>query len=158
MNKERVDVENLTVTGTSPQSGNVSVSEEVLVIINQAYGPNGDHLVGVQDVSFDGFPALSVYVKGGGREGMVHLSPIHGDRRKKGLALPSGTKCELFCPVSREPLRKVDPGTDGSAEFYAVYLSPKLSPSSAVFISDVWDDHTSRVIDNDELVSAYLIE
>jgi hypothetical protein len=156
MNKERVDVENLTVTGNTPETESVSVSEGVVIIINQAYGPNGDKLVGVSDVTFDGFPAVSLWVKGGGQEGMVHLSPIHGDHRKEGLTLPSGTKCELFCPVSRQPLTQVDLDEDGDAEHFAIYLSPKLSPSSAVYLSNVWDDYNSRVMDNDELISSWL--
>lgn len=158
MNKSRVDVENLTVSGGRQSSENISVREEVVVIINQAYGPNGDKLIGGGGVTFDGFPAITVFVKGGGLEGLVHLSPIHGDHRKEGLTLPSGTKCELFCPVSREPLVKIDMGGDGEVEYYAIYLSEKLSPSSAVYLSDRWDDHSSRVIDNDELISSYFKE
>ena len=47
---------------------------------------------------------------------------------------------------------------DGDAEHYVIYLSPKLSPSSAVYLSNVWDDYNSRVMDNNELVSHWLKE
>lgn len=155
MAKESIDVDNLTVNDSASGSDSISVSDGVVVIINQAYGPTGERLVGLSDVTFDGFPAVTLLVRAGDQEGLVHLSPIHGDRRKEGLALPAGTKCELLCPVSRQPLDKVDePGT-GSEEYFAIYLSPDRSLSSAVFVSDVWDHYNSRVIDNDELISKW---
>lgn len=150
-----VDSEELTVTGTEPTSDNLSVNEGVMVIINQAYGPTGEKLVGIGSVTFDGFPALTLLVRAGDQEGLVHLSPIHGDRRKEGLALPAGTRCELLCPVSKQPLDKVEGlGGDG-VNYYAVYLSAARTMSSAVYLSDLWDHYASRVMDHDELISVW---
>jgi hypothetical protein len=133
-----------------------SDGSDVVVIVTQAYGPKGDSLVGISDVEFDGHPAVTVKVRGGGQEGLVHLSPIHGDGRKKGIDLPSGTRCELLCPVSGQPLDLVGEVEDGSgARYFAIYLTPQLSRGSMVMVSDVWGHYHSRIIDDFELISAW---
>jgi hypothetical protein len=154
-----VDRRNLRITGrhkavTDP---NVSVQNDVLVIVTQAYGPRGDNLVGISDVTFDGHPAVTIGVRAAGREGLVHLSPIHGDTRKGGMIdLDGGTRCELFCPVSKQPLDLVGEVEDGSgARYYAIYLTPALSRGSLVMVSDLWGHYHSRIIDDFELISAW---
>ena len=155
-----VDRRNLTITGrhravTGPH---LAVSEkEVLVIVTQAYGPRGDNLVGISDVAFDEHPAVTIGVRANGREGFVHLSPIHGDSRKEGMIdIPGGTRCELFCPVSRLPLDLVGEVEDGSgARYYAIYLTPQLSRGTMVMVSDLWGHYHSRIIDDFELISAW---
>jgi hypothetical protein len=88
---------------------------------------------------------------------MVHLSPIHGAARKQGhIDIPAGTRCELFCPVSKLPLEIVGEVEDGSgARYYAIYLTPQLSKGSMVMVSDVWGHYHSRIIDDFELISAW---
>ena len=154
-----VDRRNLTITGkhraiTTPQ---LTVENDVVVIVTQAFGPQGHNLVGISDVTFDGHPAVTLKVKADGREGLVHLSPVHGDSRKEGMIdIPGGTKCELLCPVSGAPLDIVGEVEDGSgARYYAIYLTPQLSRGSMVMISDVWGHYHSRIIDDFELISAW---
>lgn len=150
--KEHVDVEHLTVTGSSSTEG-VTI-DDVIVVVTQAYGPDGEKLIGVEDVSFDGFPAISLKVKAGDREGLVHLSPIHGDARKTGLTdIPRGTKCELSSPVSGKPLDRVGSIDGSDAHWYAIYLSPRLAAGPAVYVSDTWGHFHSRIVDNNELIS-----
>lgn len=130
----------------------------VQIIVNQIYGPGGDPLIGVSDVKFDGHPALTIGVQlPDGREGLVHLSPIHGDARKAGMIdIEAGTKCALFCPVSKQPLEKVDdiPGTHG-ASYYALYRTKALSKGSMILVSDVWGHYHSRVIDEFEVIASF---
>ncbi|MEM9461929.1 MAG: hypothetical protein AAGF11_47660 [Myxococcota bacterium] len=160
MGREDVDVDNLQITGAAPRSGPdapITVRDEVIIVVNQAYGPRGDPLIGFGDVVFDGFPALTLRVRAGERDEMVHLSPIHGDRRKQGMdGLPEGTKCELLCPVSGVPLPKLGQVGDSEAEYRAIYLTPKLDKGSMVFISDTWGHHHSRVVDNNEIISLWV--
>lgn len=128
----------------------------VQIVVTQAYGPRGDNLVGISDVTFEGHPAVTLGVRGGGQEGVVHLSPIHGDSRKQGLELAAGTVCELFCPVSGQTLDLVGDVEDGSgAKYYALYLTPQLSNGSMVMVSNVWGHYHSRIVDNFELISAW---
>lgn len=162
-----VDRRNLRITGKhkAVTGSHVAVqpaapsapTDDVVVIVTQAYGPQGHNLVGISDVQFDGHPAVTVGIRAGGREGLVHLSPIHGDGRKQGLTdLPQGTRCELFCPVSGQALDLVGEVEDGSgARYYAIYLTPQLSRGSMVMVSDLWGHYHSRIIDDFELISAW---
>jgi hypothetical protein len=153
-----VDRRNLTITGRfSAVTGAVDVDEGVQVIVTQAYGPRGDNLVGIADVQFDGYPAVTLGIRAAGNEGMIHLSPIHGDGRKsRSFAIPAGTRCELFCPVSGQLLDLVGEVGDGSgANYYAIYLTPQLSQGTMLMISDLWGHYHSRIIDDFELISAW---
>lgn len=153
-----VDRRNLTITGRhSAVTGQITVDDNVQVIITQAFGPRGDNLVGISEVEFDGHPAVTIGIRAAGNEGVIHLSPIHGDGRKsRSFAIPAGTRCELFCPVSKQPLDFVSDVGDGSgARYYAIYLTPQLSQGSMVMVSDLWGHHHSRIIDDFELISAW---
>src|SRR5262245_36268769 len=117
MSGDPVDRKNLQLPGarkarTRAQS-NVELrgpEDRVQVVLTQAYGPKGDNLIGISDGTFDGHPALSVLVRAAGKEGLVHLSPIHGDPRKSGFSdIETGTRCELLCPVSKQPLDRLPP-------------------------------------------------
>lgn len=157
MGRKNIDLDNLTVTGAhaTVDDTHVEVREDVIVIVTRAFGPKGDSLIGVSDVTFDGYPAVTLLVKAGDREGLVHLSPFHGDRRKAGMTdIPIGTRCELFCPVSKEPLDHIGRvGENSDADYYAIYLTEKLSEDDMVAVSNVWGDYHSRIVDHFELIS-----
>ncbi len=154
-----VDRRNLRITGNhrAVPGRHIAVENDVTVILTQAYGPRGDNLVGISDVEFDGHAAVTLGIRANGKEGHVHLSPIHGDGRKtKPFDIPHGTRCELFCPVSNQPLDLVGEVEDGSgARYYAIYLTAQLSRGSMVMVSDVWGHYHSRIIDDFELISAW---
>ena len=157
-----IDRRNVRITGShrAAASGSFSIQgtdAEPVVVVSQAFGPRGDNLLGISDVTFDGYPAVTLKLKAGGREGLIHLSPIHGDSRKAGLVdLAPGERCELRCPVSDQPLDVVGEVEDKSgARYYAIYLTPQLSRGSMVMISDVWGHYHSRIIDDFELISAW---
>jgi hypothetical protein len=131
--------------------------DEVTIVVTQAFGPEGEPLVGISEVSFDGYPAVTILVEAAGREGLLHLSPIHGDSRKAGFTdIAPGTKCRLLSPVSHKPLDRV-PDTDGDpgTDYYALYLTPERHLGSIVAISDVWGHYHSRIVDNFELISLW---
>lgn len=133
-------------------------STGVQIIVNHLYGPAGDDLVGLTEQTFDGHPAISVGVRlPDGQEGLVHLSPIHGDARKAGMTdIEAGTKCALFCPVSGKTLEKIDDIDDPhGASYYALYRTPALSKGSMVLLSDVWGHYHSRVIDEFEVIAHF---
>ncbi len=161
-----VDRKHLRITGNhqavAEPSVHVGTGEgaddgDVIVVVTQAYGPRGDNLVGVSEVTFDGHPAVTLKLRADGREGLVHLSPIHGDSRKSGFTdIAPGTLCELFCPVTGLPLPRVGDVEDGGgAGYFALYLTPALTEASMVMISDVWGHYHSRIIDDFELISAW---
>lgn len=160
MVRQHVDEENLKVHADLMAEGEqrdslLPVAGGVTVVVTQAYGPTGASLVGISDVVFDGYPAVTIKVKADGREGLVHLSPIHGDRRKAGFTdIAPGTRCQLFCPVSDRPLDKLGPVDDGSgADYYAIYLTQRLSKGACVMVTDVWGHYHSRIVDDNAVIS-----
>lgn len=161
-----VDRKHLRVTGNhrAQDESHVLVNEEkgaVTVVVTQAFGPKGDALVGLSDVTFDGYPAITLLVEAGGKSGLLHLSPIHGDNRKSGFTdIKPGTRCVLRCPVSRLALDRIPTDDDAlegdrDTDYYALYLTPDLSLGSIVAISDVWGHYHSRIVDNFELISLW---
>jgi hypothetical protein len=154
-----VDRRNLTITGRhrAVTGQHLTVEDDVLVIVTQAFGPRGDNLVGLSGVEFDGYPAVTIGIRAAGQEGLFHLSPIHGDGRKaRPFEIDPGTRCELFCPVSRQPLDLIgDVEDDSGARYYAIYLTPQLSRGTMLMISDMWGHYHSRIVDEFELISAW---
>ena len=156
-----IDREHLEITGAhqslDPEANlQVEGTGDVLIVITQAYGPTGEQLVGISDHAFDGYPALTLLVRTQGREELVHLSPIHGDDRKIGFAdLAVGSKCELLCPTSKQPLDVVGDieDADNDARWCAIYLTPALSKGSSVLVSDVWGHYHSRITHDSDLIS-----
>ncbi len=157
MPKEHVDTRNLQVRDIPQQHDSLqAISDNVTLVVTQAFGPGGDNLVGFSDVKFNGYPAVTLLLRTpDGREGLVHLSPIHGDKRKTGFTdITPGTRCELLCPITRRPLDKLGPVDDGSgAHYYALYLTPKLSKGHAVAVTDIWDHFHSRIVDDEAVIS-----
>lgn len=159
---ENIDREHLDIVGGKTQRQEdlhikiEPVEQDVLIIVTRAYGPTGANLVGLTDVEFDGYPAVTVGVRVNGQEGLVHLSPFHGDRRKVSFTdIEDGARCELFCPVTREPLNRIVEGDAARPGYYALYLTPQLREGEMVLLSDIWNDYTSRIIDNNELISEW---
>ena len=157
VDRKHIDEENLKVEGDleSRRDSLVPVAGGVTVVVTQAYGPDGESLMGHSDFAFDGHPAVTVKVRANGREGLVHLSPIHGDRRKAGFTdIPLGSRLELCSPISGKKLDKLGPVDDGSgADYYAIYLTPRLSSGACVMVSDVWGHYHSRIVDDNALIS-----
>jgi hypothetical protein len=135
-----------------------TTKDGVQVIVDRAFGPQGDDLVGISDVTFDGLPALTLKIRTpDGREGLVHLSPIHGDPRKAGFTdIEPGTVCQLSCPVSGAPLERVEDIDDVfGAGYYRIFRTADRSPGSSILISDVWGHYHSKIIDDFEIISAW---
>jgi hypothetical protein len=162
MDPSHIDSGHLRITGAHRRHRNthVEIADDVIVVVTQAFGPRGDSLVGISEVTFDGYPAITILVEAEGRRGLVHVSPIHGDDRKSGfIDIPSGTKCKLFCPVSKQPLDWAgDVDGDETTDYFAIYLTPECSDGCMVAISDVWGHYHSRIVDNFELISQWLAD
>lgn len=145
-----------------PHGSTLAVPGGVEIVVTRAFGPAGDNLVGLSDVTFDGHPAVTLRLQitaddGATREGLVHLSPIHGDTRKAGFTdIPAGTRCTLLCPVSGRPLPVVE--STPEADYCALYLTPRLEGGSQVLLSNVWGHYHSRITDEFELVSAWAFD
>lgn len=161
MNESHIDRDNLQISGRhealrgAAHLGVSGAADGVEIIVTHAYGPGGDDLVGRSGISFDGYPAVTLLVRAGDREGLVHLSPIHGDARKTGFTdIEPGTRCELLCPVTRQPLDPVE----GAPGYRALYLTPQRSMGSIVALCEVWGQYQSRILHDFDLISAWAVD
>ena len=82
MSTDNIDTQHLEVYRPNGGHEALTVHGGVQVIVNQAYGSTGAKLIGLSGVQFDGYPALSLFVRANEVEGMVHLSPIHAHSRR----------------------------------------------------------------------------
>ncbi len=140
-----------TPADLEPRDSLMPVPGGVSIIVTQAFGPTGESLVGLTDKTFDGNPAITLWVeRPDGKAGFVYLSPVHGDTRKEGFTdIPVGSKCKLFCPVSKKPLDKLGPVDDDSgADYYAIYATKRLAKGPCVMISNIWGHYHSRIVDD----------
>ena len=158
MVRQHIDEENLRVSEIPPDRRDslMPVAGGVTVVVTQAFGPTGESLVGISDVVFDGHPAVTLFLQTpDGREGLVHLSPVHGDKRKAGFTdIAPGTRLTVLCPVSKKPLEKLGDVDDGSgAHYLAIYLTKRLSSGACVMVTDVWYHYHSRIVDDNAVVS-----
>ena len=156
VDRKHIDEENLRIEAEleGRRDSLLPVADGVTVVVTQAFGPDGESLMDAT-TTFDGHASVALLVRVDGQEGIVHLSPIHGDRRKTGFtSITPGARCALFSPTSGKPLDKLGPVDDGSgADYYALYLTPQLHQGACVMLSDIWGHYHSRIVDDNALIS-----
>lgn len=134
----------------------IMVKEDVYIIVTQAFCPKGHNLVGHGTHSFDGYPGICLLVRGETGEGIVELSPFHGDHSKYGPEFPDGAKVQVLCPVCKSPFEVISHCTCEHGELRSIYLSPKRQTAHLMAVCDVWGCYHSRVIDNNEIFSEFV--
>ena len=91
MPKDDIKHEDLVIHQNNPSpEANIMVKEDVYIIVTQAFCPNGHNLVGIGKHTFDGYPGICLWIRDETREGMVELSPFHGDHTKYGPTFEEG--------------------------------------------------------------------
>jgi len=142
------------------QDSQIREVDDVIIQVTQAFCHNGHNLVMNQEELFDGAPGISLLVSDGQSEGEVILSPYHGDHRRRGKQdFDDGTKLTVSCPVCREKLRELSPCTcDQGGMLVKLYLTPDLNEDHVVALCDVWGCHRSKVFDQAQLLSAYVVK
>ena len=142
----------------SPET-KVETVEDVLVVLTQAFCPNGHNLIEGSTVSFEGNPGVSLKVTDGTNEDIVVASPIHGDhRRAHAHSFRIGTKLEISCPICGTKLDVLLPCSCGKGELVNLYLTEKLTEGQVAAICNVWGCPRSRVIDNWQIISQFVDE
>lgn len=135
-----------------------AISEKgYIVVVTQAYGPNGEDLMDRDGRKFSGEPGVKLRVTQGDKTADVVLSPFFGDPAKyTSEDFEDGERCVLTCPDSGEPLDKIrGMGNETTGDFYAVYLTPKLGDGELVAVNDVWGVTNSRMLSEGELLNLY---
>jgi hypothetical protein len=137
--------------------GGVRMLEPMIVVVTRLFCPKGHNVVGTGPTRFDGFDGIGLWVSDGKKEGLVELSPIHGDASKAGPEFRKGTRLSVKCPVCRLELPVLARCSCASkGELRKLFTSEKLDDAHAVALCDVWGCTRSRVIDGNEILSEWL--
>lgn len=140
------------------QGSGLSVRDGVMVVITQAYCPNGHNLISQENADFDGHPGISLLVECADWSGNIVLSPIHGDHSRVGVAktLTEGTNCTLRCPVCQTELPKLGKcRCENGGDLLGLYLRPSLHQGDMVAFCSVMGCHRSRIMDQFEVLSEF---
>lgn len=130
---------------------------DVYVIVTQLYCPNGHNLVDQAGNRFDGFGGIQLLVDDGSIEGVVELSPFHGDSTKFGPQFARGTRLSIRCPECKAELPQLAKcSCAGEGKLRKLFLTPQLEDDNLVAVCDVWGCPLSRVIDGNEILSEIL--
>lgn len=127
-----------------------------VIIVTRAFGPNGEDLVDHDGPQFSGEAGIRLHVVQGDIEGDVVLSPYYGDPSKvTETDFVEGKRCKVFCPDSGAELDRI-PGmvSEDGGEYYAVYLTDKLSDGELVAVNDVWGNYDSQMLDEAQVLAA----
>lgn len=140
----------------SPESG-VSLEEQVFILVSQAFCPRGHDLVKASKHTFDGFPGIALWVSDGKKEGIVELSPFHGDATKEGMSFENGQRLSVRCPICKTELPTVARcGCRSKGAVRKLYLTPDRDEAHLLYVCDVWGCPRSRLIDSFETLSEYI--
>lgn len=143
------------------KTGSIEARDGVVIVITQAFCPNGHNLVRGEDAHFDGYPGITLFVECGGWSGEISLSPIHGDHARVGIprSIPNGTRCVVRCPECEVELpRLATCGCENGGELLGIYLRPDLSEGDMVGICNILGCYRSRVMDKWEILSEFTEE
>ena len=155
--KLKIDKEGLS---SISEETKVKLIDNVIIVVTQAFCPKGHNLIYRDDIHFDGYKGISLWVSDGKKEGEVILSPIHGDHRKvTDVIYKTGTKLTIACPHCKTPLPTVGKcKCEWGGDYVKIYLTPKLEDKHIIAVCDIWGCPNSRVIDNFHIISEYIEE
>ncbi len=159
MSDKNQDSGHVMLHGDEPSAESKLVFEEhtndVFVVVTQLYCHNGHNLV-TSEETFSGFQGISLWLEGGGHEGMLAISPVHGDATKRGVEFPAGTKVAIKCPTCKEELPELTRcQCSEHAMLRKAFLTPKLTEAHIIAVCDIWGCPLSRVIDSYEMFTEF---
>ena len=135
-------------TWTSTDESGVELVDEALIVLTKAYSHTGHPLITPENPKFGGFPGVHLLVRANGAVQDVYLSPIHGHHEKiGGEGIPDGTRCEVLCPGTGEPLPDAGTLPNCPGTMRKIFLTPELSDAHMAALCDTWGCSSSRVID-----------
>lgn len=162
MAKKDVDQDNVRISQVPDAGSPLKQLDDVIILVTQAFCPNGHNMVSDDNEQFDGYPGIRLLVKTDDRIGEVFLSPLHGDASKKGATdWEVGKTLEICCPVCEVPLPRVasckcGPNREAKGDLVKLFLSPSLKESNIMAVCNVWGCRRSRTVDNWNIISEYL--
>ncbi len=161
MSPDEKELEQVKVRGGKPSEETQILVEDdepqIVVVLTQVFCQNGHNMIGLSEENFDGHPGISFWVKEGDKEAEVVVSPIHGDREKRGPDFTHGAKLALCCPVCKEELPELtNCKCHDQGKLRKLFLTSKLSEAHIMAVCDIMGCPLSRVIDSHEMFSEYI--
>ena len=136
----------------------VEIVEDTVIVITQAFSHQGHPLIKDDNPRFFGYPGVRLRVDANGKTEDVVLSPVHGNHdRVGGETIPNGTKCTVMCPECGDELLAYAPCPCGGGTLRAMYLSDECDDAHIVAICDIWGCQRSRIIDEWEILSEFVM-
>ncbi|RME22096.1 MAG: hypothetical protein D6806_13495 [Deltaproteobacteria bacterium] len=160
MVKEHIDRRRLKRSAEVKPSPDSHIREldDVVIQVTQVFCPNGHNLIRPHDDLFDGAPGIHLRVSHSGREGIVILSPFHGDHRRRGeVDFSEGTRVKVVCPECGASFPELgNCGCRWRGRLFKLYLTPEINDGQVVALCDAWGCHRSQVFDQAQLLSAFI--
>jgi hypothetical protein len=128
------------------------------LVVTRLYCPAGHDLTTTDKTSrFNGYPGITLMVRGARAEGQVVLSPIHGDDTKFGeMDFEPGEVTRISCPVCDAEFPVVqDCGCTEGAHLVGLFLDDSLTAGNQVVVCTAWGCVRSRVLDRFQIISKY---
>jgi hypothetical protein len=129
-----------------------------IVVVTKLFCPGGHNLIDEKaSARFNGYPGISLFIRGREIEGPVILSPIHGDDTRFGETdFDPGEILEILCPVCKVPLPRIGPcGCQEGASLIGLYLDEKLEDGNQVAVCNAWGCLRSRITDRFQIISRF---
>lgn len=127
-----------------------------VIAVTHVYCPNGHNLVREDsDARFNGYPGISLKIKGEDEEGITIVSPIHGDDTRFGASdFNPGEVTSITCPECDVELPFTeDCGCTNDSKLVGLYLDPELVDGSQVVLCNAWGCLRSRITDRFQIIS-----
>ena len=130
------------------------------VVVTRAFCPEGHELIVADGDRFDGFHGIAIEVRRDEREGVLYLSPIHGDSSKTGFVdFELGEDVSIHCPECKTELPVIGRcSCEGRGRLYALFLSQARKEHDVVGLCSIWGCPRSRVMDNWEIISEIVLQ
>lgn len=135
---------------------------DIIIVVTQAFCPNGHNLVAPDNPSFDEHPGIHLVIAHGDSTADLFLSPIHGHSGKHSpnpeRCPADGARVSVRCPHCAVELPEMgECVSDDGGRLRALYLTPKLVKGYAALVCDVWGCNYSRVVDDWDLLSEVVL-
>ena len=127
-------------------------------VIRELFCPNGHDLVSDRAV-FGDYCGIVIKARQGGREGLVALSPLYGEKSRVAIdiELVSGETLEILCPHCDIEL-PVYSHCGCGADLVAFFLAPEPDFAHCIGVCNRVDCINAQIIKSGELVSLAMID
>lgn len=127
-----------------------------VIVITQVFCPQGHNLIDPSSSArFNGYPGISLKIKGQNEDGIVIVSPIPGDDTRFGATkFAPGEQTEITCPVCNVKLPTIQScGCTDTSSLIGLFLTEDLQEGNQVVLCNSWGCLRSKITDRFQIIS-----